>query len=366
MIFKTKLAHAISVALTGTIISAASISTASASSLVSYNAFNHDREAPNALVSGGTGTDGWMRTAANGCGGAGSTCGVGPSGFGGPGNNIIATPIGGNGAVPWAGTDPRNSNAVGSGGFGYVGMQTLNWTAEIGSGESATISKLDSNARYGNTVLSDGTTFNYADIDSAKGAWHDGGLSGKPAGTPVDPDGAGTGWKHDTDIGLFRSSVTQVVTLSIASLLDNGDLNLTPDYGFTVFKGMDTKTPVSVSSSYSHHSGWHSIDNASALAVGNNDNPITGSNPFGTSGLAAINRVLDDVAGNSATFTAEAGQIYTIYLGGFMGGDWTQTRNDYQLTISGPAPVPVPGAVWLFGTALAGLMGTQRRKRLMA
>jgi len=26
------------------------------------------------------------------------------------------------------------------------------------------------------------------------------------------------------------------------------------------------------------------------------------------------------------------------------------------------APVPVPGAVWLFGSALAGFIGIQRRK----
>jgi PEP-CTERM motif-containing protein len=81
--------------------------------------------------------------------------------------------------------------------------------------------------------------------------------------------------------------------------------------------------------------------------------------------LTAINRVLDDVSGNSATFTAEAGQIYTIYLGGFMGGNWTDTRNDYQLTIS-TSTVPVPGAIWLFGSALAGFMGVKRRKQLSA
>jgi hypothetical protein len=350
MFYRTKLAHAVSIALTGTLISVASISSASAESLVSYNAFNYDRAAPNDLVSGGIGTDGWMRTAGNSCGAAGSSCGIGPSGFSGPGNNILATPLTGNAAVPWVGEDPRNSNLVGSGGFNYLGMQTLNWTAEIGLGESATVSKLDSNARYGNTILSDGIVFNYADIDSVQGAWH---------------DGSGTGWKHDTDIGLFRSSVTQEVTLSIASLLANGDINETPDYGFTVFKGMDTKQPVSGSSSYSHHGGWHAIDNASALAVGDNVNPITPSNPFGTSGLTAINRVLDDVSGNSATFTAEAGQIYTIYLGGFMGGNWTDTRNDYQLTIS-TSTVPVPGAIWLFGSALAGFMGVKRRKQLSA
>jgi hypothetical protein len=65
------------------------------------------------------------------------------------------------------------------------------------------------------------------------------------------------------------------------------------------------------------------------------------------------------VDGNTATFTAEAGKVYTIILGGFQGGDWIETRNDYKLTISS---VPVPSAVWLFGSALAGLVGLKRRK----
>ncbi|MCQ8117261.1 hypothetical protein [Methylomonas rosea] len=363
MILKTKLSHAISLALAGTTMML-TLSDASASAVVSYNAFNHDRNAPNDLVSGGTGTDGWMRTTTNGvatCGAvAGGTCGAAPGSFGGPGNNATAVLAGGNGAVPWVGGDPRSANAVGTGQFGYIGMQTLNWTAEIGAGNTAVVSKLDSHSRYQNTTLSDGSIFNYADIDTAKGAWHDGGLAGTPAGTPVDPLGSGTGWRHDTDIGLFRSSVTQVVTLSISSLLGNGDTNQTPDYGFTVFKGMDTKTPTSTSQRYSHHSGWHAVSNADALAVGDNVNPITGSNPFGTTGLTLANLILDDTSGNNATFLAEAGQVYTIYLGGFMGGDWTETRNDYQLTISS---VPVPGAVWLFGSAFVGMIGVQRRKR---
>jgi hypothetical protein len=322
---KTKLSQAIAFAMTGFTITAISTSDAAAAATVSYNAFNHDRSAPGARVSGGNGTDGWMTTATNACGSAGSTCGDGP--------NIKKNPIQ---AVPWVGNDARTDAN-----FDYSGTQTLNWTTVIGAGDTAVVSRLDSNTRYGGTVLADGTTFNYADIDTAKGAWH---------------DGTSDGWKHDTDIGLFKSNVTQTVTLSISSLLSNGTLNETPDYGFTVFEGKNTGT-----TNYSHHGSWHSIDPASAQAVGNNDTQITDPNPFGGSGLTTL--ILDDVIGNSATFTAEAGKIYTIMLGGFQGGDWGQTRNDYQLTI---AAVPVPGAVWLFGSALTGFIGFQRRKRVLA
>jgi len=335
MMKKNKLTQAIALAITGTALSAGLVSTASAASTVSYNAFNHDRSAPHALVSGGNGTDGWMRTATNACGSAGSTCGNGPTTSNNPAKVVAA----GNAPVAWVGNDARTDPD-----FNYAGTQTLNWTAIIGAGESAVVSRFDSNTRYGGTNLADGTTFNYADIDTAKGAWH---------------DGINEGWKHDTDIGLFRSSVNQVVNLSIASLLGSGDINETPDYGFTVFKGKNTGT-----TNYSHHGGWHSpYDQAGALAVGNNDIRITTSNPFGGTGLDVANLILDDVLGNNATFTAQAGEVYTILVGGFQGGDWSEIRNDYQLTISS---VPVPGAVWLFGSAMAGLIGVQRRKRVLA
>jgi len=330
---KTKLSQAVALALTSVTMTAISSSTAAAAT-VSYNAFNHDRSAPNALVSGGNGTDGWMRTATNACGAAGSSCGAGPA----TSNNPTKVVAAGNGAVPWVGNDARTDAN-----FNYAGTQTLNWTAVIGAGETATVSRLDSNTRYGGTVLADGTTFNFADIDTAKGAWH---------------DGTSDGWKHDTDIGLFKSNVTQTVTLSISSLLGNGALNETPDYGFTVFEGKNTST-----TNYSHHGAWHTIDPTSADAVGNNDTQITDPNPFGGSGLTTL--ILDDVFGNSATFTAEAGKIYTILLGGYQGGDWIDTRNDYQLSITA-APVPIPGAVWLFGSALTGFIGLRRRKCALA
>ncbi|WGS84804.1 hypothetical protein [Methylomonas sp. UP202] len=340
------LSRVIAMLLSGSAVAGFGSSVANAAAVTSYNAFNHDRSAPNILVSSGSGgTDGWMRTSANACGTAGSTCGNGPATYNNP-NKAVAE---GNASVPWVGNDPRGAS------FDYVGRQTLNWTAVIDAGDTAVISKLDSNARYAGTALADGTIFNYADIDTAQGAWHDGGKS--PKSTP----GAGVGWKHDTDIGLFKSTVTQVVTLSIHSLLENGAADLTPDYGFTVFEGMDTSTD-----NYGHHGSWHAWDNQAAVGVGDNAYQITDPNPFTIAGggdgngLEADKLILDDVYGNNASFLAEAGKVYTIYLGGFQGGGWTFTRNDYELTISA-APVPLPGAVWLFGSAI-GLLGWQRRK----
>ena len=44
-----------------------------------------------------------------------------------------------------------------------------------------------------------------------------------------------------------------------------------------------------------------------------------------------------------------------------LAGTWTLANN--QLLYTAAAPVPVPAAVWLFGSALAGLVGVSRRKR---
>ena len=342
-----KLTQAIAITLSGSALLGAPTAGASTTS---YNAFNHDAPAPAQLVSGENGTDGWMRTSTNACGVAGSTCGHGPATYNNP-DKILAN---GNEAVPWVGNDPRTDPN-----FNYIGHQTLNWTAVIGADETAEISRLDSH-KYGGTLLTDGTTFQYADIDTARGAWH---------------DGRSTGFKYDTDIGLFKSSVTQSVTLSISSLLSEGQVDVTPTYGFTIFEGMDTTTR-----DYTHHGPWHEWDSETAAGVGDNVYQLTDPNPFTSyldiaevppgsgnfeiislAGSGVENLILDDVAGNSATFTAEAGKAYTIFLGGFQSGYWTDTRNNYQLMISS-APVPVPGAVWLFGSALAGFIGIQRRK----
>lgn len=368
----TQLSRAIALALTGTALSLGGISSASAGS-TGYNAFNHDRPDVNVIVGGngstapgGNGTDGWLvttgqdpdpfgMTPGSTYTTAGHSYGDGPTG----GNNRAS----GGAAVEWVGLNPYSA-------FGFAPayaanqnrtFPTLNWTAALSSvGDSVTISRIDSNTRYANTLLSDGTTFNYADIDTAKGAWHDGGAT-----NPANP----TGWKHDTDLGLFRSDVTQEVTLNIASLLGSGETDETPNYGITVFKAMNGGT--AGTGLYNHHGGWHGTSNANAIGVQGSGSSepvgtdITPANPFGGSNLTLATRVLDDVLNNNATFTAEAGAIYTIMLGGFQGGDWTTTRNNYQLSITGAAPVPVPAATWLFGGAMVSLIGAIRRKRVI-
>lgn len=292
---KTKLALAIASA-------ALSVGATSASaSTTMYNTFTTPAT---------TATDGWTRIAdTNGDG-----YGTGPESQGNKG--LI---------LQWAGTSDKKLP------FSYAGSSHLNWAVQLtGQGDTAEISGADSLARYG---------FD-AEIDTGGGAWRDN----------VTP----TGWKHQTDIGLIQSDVTQQVHINLVTLG-----NLTPatfsTFGVTVFDGMDTNT-----GNYSHHGSWNNP------AAGK---PFTMDNPFGTTGLTNIG-YSDHVNGTTDfTFTAVAGHVYSLYLGGVDFSKWNTGVDNYKLTMTTSAEaavVPVPGAVWLFGSAVAGMIGFGRRKATVA
>jgi hypothetical protein len=296
---KTKLANAVTKTLVGAVLSAGA-STAFASNTM-YNTFstagvpNVSTGIPN--VNGlNNNTDGWTHT--NGTANSGAL-------------------------QPWAGTAGLYNDTRP---FNYIGSASLNWAAKLTSaGDTAEISAADSLARYGVA----------AEIDTGGGAWQDN------SATP-------TGWKHQTDIGLIASDVTQQVHINLVTLG-----NLTPTtfstFGVTVFQGMDTAT-----GAYSHHGAW----NCPACAT---PTPFTKDNPFsGTAGLTNIGYSNHVTGTNDFTFTAQAGQIYTIYLGGVGFSKWNTGIDNYKLTLT-TSPVPLPSAVWLFGSAIAGLVGLRRR-----
>jgi hypothetical protein len=330
---KTKLAKAIAFAITGAALTAGSVSTVSAASTTSYNLFHSNGTLPCSPCSAGE-TDGWV------WGGVGDST---PTG-----TDTIDISAGGAG---WVGTSATDKTPL-----GYKGGGTLNWAVQLQGGGTAEISNADSIARYGVS----------ADIDTAKGAWSDNSLNGA------------SGWRHDLDYGLFKSDVSGLVTLS-ALAVNGTTATSTPNIGFTIFKGMDTSV-----GSYNHHGAWNGLNNTLGLSATapnpayNPGLPVSGANPltipgslpgggtkFGATNAEAIaNIVAYSIGGaspsnlNTISFAAEAGQIYTIALGGYRNGDWGTTLDGYKLNVS---QVPVPGAVWLFGSAMAGLMGFGRR-----
>lgn len=234
-------------------------------------------------------------------------------------------------AVEWVGTSSASTSA-----FGYTG-EHLNWGVNFtgGLGNTATISTFDAHNRYGV----------YADIDTAKGAWSDASSTGA------------AGWRHDLEMGLFKSDTAGTVTLSASGILQSGT-----NFGFTIFKGMGSQ------GAYNHHGGWNAGNNVNGLT--NASLPGGGPNfdPDGVGPQTAIGQIVAYSVGgatpsnlNTISFEAEAGQIYAIWLGGYKNGSWGETIDGYQLSITQPAAVPVPGSIWLFGSALAGLMGARRK-----
>lgn len=287
---QTKLSQSIFLALTGATMTLGVNASALASSTM-YNSYNYTSTNINETV-----TDGWTYS---------------------DGSDKGST----EGAVlnPWVGT------VGGALPFGYTGKSALNWAAEIThAGDSLTISRADAIANYGLT----------ADIDTGMGAWRD--MSGSGGTAP------GKGWAHNTDIGLFRSTVTTDVSINLTALN-----NPNAKFGVTLFTGMDT------GENYNHHQQWNQPPQQF----------FNKSNPFLTTGVIYSSHEVNVDANNAFEFTAVAGQIYSIYIGGYLAStSWETGRDYYSMTISTPAAVPVPAAVWLFGSGLMGLVGFGRRQ----
>jgi len=229
-------------------------------------------------------------------------------------------------ASPWAGT---------TGGvlpFNYSGTQALNWAVLLEGNNpqqnSETISAADALAQHGTT----------AKIDAGGGAWFDG----------------KTGWGLYSDYGLIKSIVDLNLTIAAKSL----DLSNNVQLGFTVFTGMDT------GSNFGRHNPWNTTPDYPQHFGGYI--PRDADNPLGTEGLIYHGHVAPDETGyNPATgetvYTMQvtAGQVYSIYLGGF-----ESVAAGYEVTFTPTtSPVPIPGAAWLMGSGLIALLGKARRKK---
>jgi hypothetical protein len=311
IIAKTKLAKAVTMILAGTALSAGAVSTASAHTM--YN--TAIRDGADRI----SGTDGWVY-------------------------NGIGNPSYPNATPGWVGTGTGVSTALP---FGYAGKAHLNWAAELHSvGNSLEISKADALARYGTGTL---PLITDAEIDTGAGAWQDAGLNADGTSNPNGP----TGWKHQTDIGLIMAEEDMYVTLKPSVVTGTGyDIQ---NFGITVFTGKDTNT-----GSYSHHGSWNCPGCLTGTPPVAAPKPYDAGNPFGTQGLTYLTHDGNVDAINGFTFKATADEVYSIYLGGAGVGRWNLNVADYKLDITTSA-VPVPGAVWLFGSALAGLVGLRRR-----
>lgn len=239
---------------------------------------------------------------------------------------------------PWVGIPNATDQPL-----GFHGGHALSWAIQLtGTGDSGVISTADSLQRYGFA----------AEIDTAQGAWQDSSGSSLNPPNPL----ADTGWRHQTDFGLIQSAVTQKVRID-ASVVGGVFPSL---FGITLYQGMDTGN----FGSWSHHGNWNAGYVAGRTTVGNLSK-VNGNNALGIPGLTFLDFIdssgLGPHGGTVLEFTAQAGQIYTVALGGRAGGSWNGTKASYALNV---AAVPLPASIWLFGSALGavGWAGSSRKK----
>lgn len=295
-----KLTHSVALAIAGSAMVAGSMASAEASTTM-YNRYN---EYYSDIVTDGppypnlgteeNGTDGWQWGT------------IGAISHGNP-----------NAADPgWVGTSGPTTSP-----FLTTKAMALNWAAHLtATGDNLEISEADAFSRYGI----------YADLDTTQGAWH--GQGPTTLGNGV--FGPSFGKRNSLDFGLFKSDVTQQVTLNI-----RGRLHPEDNFGITVYTGLAPSE-----TAFNHHA------------------PYYGDNMQSFDGMPYLTHTVRDpvtyLTSNSLSFTANAGQIYTIALGG-NNGSWDGGYDSYILNIT---TVPVPGAIWLFGSAVLGMVGMRRRK----
>lgn len=307
---------AIAIALAGTAVSVCALS-AQAASTTYYNTFG-------AGTAIGSNVDGWTHT--NGSGNTGAL-------------------------QSWYGStdaDPRPFDFTGTSAIkNYKGVAALNWAVHLGAaGDSAQISVADATTRYGSQA-----GFIAPDLDTAQGSW-------------VDSATSPGGWGMYSDYGFFLSDVTTTVRLTATT-----ENSLLPsNFGISVYSGKNNQ----LSGGWSHHQGWNTgyIKGDTSAA---NLAKVNTNTPLGISGLTFVGFAdgsgLGPNGGSYIEFTAQAGQVYSIIMGGSAGTTWNTLGGNpsaaYKLDVSTPA-VPVPGAVWLFGSAMAGLTAINRRRKMIA
>ncbi|MHB8741676.1 MAG: VPLPA-CTERM sorting domain-containing protein [Sulfuricaulis sp.] len=105
---------------------------------------------------------------------------------------------------------------------------------------------------------------------------------------------------------------------------------------------------------------------ATVLNSGNQSETLTLNVPLENGVPTRVAFALGAAANNSFNpATADAYDPPTVSMGALPAG-WSYNGSASGVFLTGPAPVPLPAAVWMFGSGLAGLFGFARRKKVSA
>ena len=233
----------------------------------------------------------------------------------------------GQGAAP----DDGNNGNFTDGNGGYAGNLPVNWFMEIHNTATTGVSL---------TANSAGIKADTSDTSQ-----------GLAVGAKAYKDGA-TNWGHNADFAIFSLNADANVTISVSS--DHSALR--PAFG--LWQGWDT-------GSGSRHGEF--LNNGAISAMTGTLRDSTGTSLVDVNAWAFS--ATQGSAGNDVTATLTrfltAGN-YTLAIGGYdgtVGGQLAYSAN--ISTAPAAAPVPLPAAAWLFGGAIASLVSTSRRRRVL-
>ncbi|MGY6274677.1 hypothetical protein [Methylomonas sp. MgM2] len=248
--------------------------------------------------------------------------------------------------VAWVGTDEGHLPF----GLNYRELRFANWAVNLEAvGKTESVSSQNAHDSYAV----------WADIDTSPGGWFDGEI----------------GTMYSMDLGLIKSDLTQQVTLTVSNI----DPLSWQNFGITVYSGADQLHPKTVYE-YSHdeccdadgnpvpvydYVDYNYLSTMSHYGYWNSNyfpeahQPAQKDDPFGSDHIFYLTHGDQ----STVTFTAQEGEIYVVLLGGNSGGDRYKSSMGYTLDVAS-SPVPIPGAVWFFGSVLGLFSYFQRRKRL--
>lgn len=194
-----------------------------------------------------------------------------------------------------------------------------------------------------------GITYEWEVIMGANdSATYTGSVGAKSWAEPGNPIGA-KGWTHTTDWTVLDLTGTGGQTLLTLTLDRGATGSLFP--AFSIYSGVEDTNSDATN---------HTFNNVGNISWATN---LTGLNYTANAGGPNGNANGTGVTSVSKTWLLNPG-LYSLVYGGNPAFSLGQTGSHAFTATLTTAPVPLPAAVWLFGSGVIGLAGLARRRRM--
>ena len=188
-------------------------------------------------------------------------------------------------------------------------------------------------------------------------------------------NGAANGWSSLAPIGSqgaeFAASTQGYTNINVCFdwyTTTQGEANLQLEYTNDGVNWINTPITIGANSSLGLASETNSTSANTVTGSYINDNLLTNGAKAGQDWFTGLTATINDpLAANNPNFAialvnASTGADNVSSQGTALNNTSGNWRFDNVIISGTPATVPVPGAVWLFGSALAGFIGLNRRK----